>query len=175
MGFAFINFVDPVYILDFYLEFHCMKWSETIANCNSTKYVEIVYANMQGIDEIKRELKDKNIMKKNDNNIKPIIFEDVRATQADIDEVLTKYTENTQFIENYTQRLNQFKELEEQIKEQKKQNKAAEKKIKKQKTEKKEEEKQPQKDKLSIKPPIIDHDSGPQPQSNEPKSGGLKL
>ena len=70
VGFAFINFTDALFILDFYLKFHCMKWSDVIKNCNSTKYVEIVYANMQGIDEIKKELLDKNIMKKNDNNIK---------------------------------------------------------------------------------------------------------
>jgi hypothetical protein len=32
---------------------------------------------MQGLDKIKKELKDKNIMKKNDNQIKPIIIDDI--------------------------------------------------------------------------------------------------
>ena len=102
VGFAFLNFTDALYILDFYLEFHCMKWSEVIANCNSTKYVEIVYANMQGIDEIRKELKDKNIMKKNDNNIKPILFDEMPVNQIDLHEVVIRYTENKEFIEKYT-------------------------------------------------------------------------
>ena len=32
---------------------------------------------MQGIEDIKKELVDKNIMKKNDKNIKPIIIENL--------------------------------------------------------------------------------------------------
>mmetsp|Transcript_4593 Transcript_4593/g.6984 ORF Transcript_4593/g.6984 Transcript_4593/m.6984 type:complete len:134 (+) Transcript_4593:3489-3890(+) len=105
VGFAFINFVDPWYILDFYLEFHCMKWSEAIPNCNSTKYVEIVYANMQGIDEIKKELLDKNIMKKNDSHIKPIILDDIVVDPQDIDDIVIRYTNNEKFITEYTDRL----------------------------------------------------------------------
>lgn len=77
VGFAFINFVDPLFILDFYLEFNCMRWSDVMPFCNSNKMGEIVYANMQGLDEIKKELLNKNIMKKNDNNIKPIILDHV--------------------------------------------------------------------------------------------------
>ena len=37
VGFAFINMTHPLFILDFYLEFNQMKWSEVIENCNSTK------------------------------------------------------------------------------------------------------------------------------------------
>lgn len=77
VGFAFINFVDHLFILDFFLEFQCLKWSETLPNCNSNKHIDIVYANMQGIDDIKKELLNKNIMKKNDSSIKPIIIDDL--------------------------------------------------------------------------------------------------
>ena len=38
IGFAFINFIHAVYILDFYLEFNCVKWSDYLQNCNSEKY-----------------------------------------------------------------------------------------------------------------------------------------
>ena len=46
MGFAFINMVSPIYILDFYLDFNCCQWKNKVENCNSQKYCEIVYANM---------------------------------------------------------------------------------------------------------------------------------
>ena len=75
VGFAFINMLHPLFILDFYLEFNAMKWNETVPLCNSQKHCEVVYANMQGLAEIKRELQDKNIMKKHDANIKPIIHD----------------------------------------------------------------------------------------------------
>ena len=75
VGFAFINMLHPLYILDFYLDFNFMKWSDVVPYCNSNKNAEILYANMQGIDEIKKELRDKNIMKKNDCNIKPLIID----------------------------------------------------------------------------------------------------
>ena len=66
VGFAFINLLHPAYIIEFFLEFHCIKWSEYIQNCNSTKYCEISYSNVQGIHEIKAELEDKYAMKKED-------------------------------------------------------------------------------------------------------------
>jgi len=71
VGYAFINFLSPVFILDFYLEFHSIKWSEVLPKCKSTKYCEITYANMQGINEIKNEYSDKNVMKKTDKDVKP--------------------------------------------------------------------------------------------------------
>lgn len=52
--------------------------------CNSNKMGEIVYANMQGLDEIKKELLNKNIMKKNDNNIKPIILDHMSINPYEI-------------------------------------------------------------------------------------------
>lgn len=91
VGFAFINMLHPLYILDFFLEFNQIRWSEHVQQCNSTKLGEIVYANMQGIDEIKKELLDKNIMKKNDNNIKPIIFENMQTNTDWLDEIDYRY------------------------------------------------------------------------------------
>ena len=64
VGFAFINLIHPAYIIEFYLDFNCIKWSEYIENCNSTKYCEISYSNVQGIQEIKMELEDKYAMRK---------------------------------------------------------------------------------------------------------------
>ena len=33
-----------IYILDFFLEFNGIKWSEKVEKCNSNKYCEITYA-----------------------------------------------------------------------------------------------------------------------------------
>ena len=74
MGFAFINLTHWAYIIDFYLEFNCIKWSEYI-QCNSQKYCEISYSNVQGIEEIKLELEDKYAMKKTDENVRPLFYE----------------------------------------------------------------------------------------------------
>ena len=71
VGFAFVNLTHPLLILDFFLEFHCMKWSEHVEKCQSNKYCEITYANVQGIEEIKDELRDKNVMKKVDEDARP--------------------------------------------------------------------------------------------------------
>ena len=46
MGFAFINVLHPIYIIDFFIEYHCCKWSTKIEKCNSNKYCEITYANV---------------------------------------------------------------------------------------------------------------------------------
>ena len=92
VGFAFINMIHPLYILDFYLEFNAMRWNEKIADCNSQKYCEIMYANMQGLTEIKRELADKNIMKKNDANIKPIMIENIILDENELLEIKHRCT-----------------------------------------------------------------------------------
>ena len=42
---------------------------------------------MQGLTEIKKELNDKNIMKKNDSNIKPIMIENLGVNENDLVEI----------------------------------------------------------------------------------------
>jgi len=75
VGFAFINMVHPMLILEFYLEFNCIKWSDRIENCNSNKLCAITYANVQGLQAIKDELSDKTIMKREEEEVKPLFFE----------------------------------------------------------------------------------------------------
>ena len=122
VGFAFINFVSHVYILDFFLEFQCLKWSETLPNCNSNKHVDIVYANMQGIDEIKKELLNKNIMKKNDSTIKPIINDHMEPDEKIIKEIKERYFYNERFIHYYQQRLIHFSQVKAKLQAIKQQN-----------------------------------------------------
>jgi RNA recognition motif-containing protein len=46
VGFAFINFIHPVFIIEFYKKFHGILWKDRIANCNSNKQCDITYANV---------------------------------------------------------------------------------------------------------------------------------
>jgi len=46
VGFAFINMTHSLYIMDFFLEFNCFKWSDAMPECYSKKHSQIVYANM---------------------------------------------------------------------------------------------------------------------------------
>lgn len=105
VGFAFINFIHPLYILDFFLEYNCIKWSEKIEKCNSTKYCQITYANVQGIEEITNELSDKNVMKKTEDNMKPQFFENLHVDQDDLIEIEHKFKDNTEHINFYVNKL----------------------------------------------------------------------
>lgn len=46
VGYAFINFLHPLFILDFFKEFHRRKWSRF----NSQKICDIKYGRLQGIE-----------------------------------------------------------------------------------------------------------------------------
>lgn len=59
IGYAFINFVDPRYIRDFYLAFHGSKWRDF----NSDKVCEITYARIQGLAACTEHFKNSSLMK----------------------------------------------------------------------------------------------------------------
>ena len=98
VGFAFINMVHPMYIIDFFLKFNGIKWCETIPKCKSTKLCEITYANVQGLKEIKLELQDKKAMKKQDLCNKPVFLEDLKVDSELLNIISYKYTRDPQSI-----------------------------------------------------------------------------
>jgi RNA recognition motif-containing protein len=50
LGYAFINFIHPFYIIDFYLQFECFNWSMAlgIQKCKSSKICNVIFAKIQG-------------------------------------------------------------------------------------------------------------------------------
>jgi RNA recognition motif 2 len=64
VGYAFINFVHPIFILDFFLEFQSIEWHRFTTDCKSTKISKLAFANIQGKEELIKHHFDKNIMKK---------------------------------------------------------------------------------------------------------------
>lgn len=119
--------MHPIFILDFYLEFNCIKWSEKIEKCNSNKYCQITYANVQGIEDIKAELSDKNIMKKTEGNVRPQFFEIglTNALQEKADQIRNKYLTDEAAIQLYTSKIEEFAEIHKKIARQKELDKKA--------------------------------------------------
>ena len=63
-GYAYINFAHPVFILDFYLQFHGFQWRQFYKDCFSSKRCLVCYANVQGREANIDTIICKNIMKK---------------------------------------------------------------------------------------------------------------
>ena len=58
MGYAFVNFVHHLFILDFHKDFHGRKWHMF----NSKKRCDIKYARLQGLEELKKHLQSSCVM-----------------------------------------------------------------------------------------------------------------
>lgn len=62
------------------------------------------------MEQIKKGLKDKNVMKKNDYKIKPIIIENLLVNPQDLLEIKFRYRENFNFISYYQNKLQFYDE-----------------------------------------------------------------
>jgi len=69
VGYAFINFVEPKYIKDFYHEFNGKKWEKF----NSEKICEIKYARIQGQEALIQHFQYSSVMNQQDKKLKPYI------------------------------------------------------------------------------------------------------
>jgi len=58
MGYAFVNFLHPLYILDFYKEFHRRRWTKF----NSPKICEIYYGRIDNLDDLKKHFKSSSVI-----------------------------------------------------------------------------------------------------------------
>ena len=67
VGYAFINFVDPIFILPFYEDLNAKSWERF----NSEKICEITYGRIQG----KRSLVDNFSYSAETRKIKPLILD----------------------------------------------------------------------------------------------------
>lgn len=83
--------------------------------CYSKKHSQVIYANLQGFESIKKELRDKNIMKKNDRSIKPIVIENLEVNYKQIVEIKERFTNNPEFKVNLKEKLQFFDKLTSEI------------------------------------------------------------
>lgn len=69
VGYAFINFTKPQYIICFYEEFHGRKWGKF----NSEKVCEITYARIQGKQQLINHFQNSSLMNE-DPKCRPVVF-----------------------------------------------------------------------------------------------------
>ncbi|CAD8061435.1 unnamed protein product [Paramecium primaurelia] len=69
MGYAFINFVHPYYIIQFYKDFHDNGWP----HFNSEKICELRYARIQGRQALVQHFQFSSVMNQKDKKLKPVI------------------------------------------------------------------------------------------------------
>ncbi len=70
LGFAFINFVDPLHILDFYESFRGKRWRRF----KSEKICELAYAKFQGKAELENHFLNGSVIKLDSEEKKPVIL-----------------------------------------------------------------------------------------------------
>jgi len=71
VGYAFINFIRPEYIVPFYEQFHAHKWGKF----NSEKVCEISYARIQGKNAMVTHFQNSSLMNE-DPKCRPVLFND---------------------------------------------------------------------------------------------------
>ena len=69
VGYAFINFIDPVEIINFYHEFNGHKWR----NFNSEKVCKLTFARIQGKQAMIARFQNSSLLEK-DDAYKPLLF-----------------------------------------------------------------------------------------------------
>ncbi|EAS03106.1 RNA recognition motif 3 in plant Mei2-like protein (macronuclear) [Tetrahymena thermophila SB210] len=70
VGYAFINFIKPEYIKDFYLEFNGKKWKKF----NSDKICSLKYATIQGIPQLQEHFQNSSVMNQREKKFKPVFL-----------------------------------------------------------------------------------------------------
>lgn len=106
-GYAYINFTHPIFLLDFYLEFQGLRWNQHFRNCNSQKTCVLHYANIQGKEANMAMLANKNIMKKIEDNVRPILkqrspptIQQIEKIKAEFNDRLAKNPEFVRYVSN---------------------------------------------------------------------------
>ena len=93
VGYAFINFVDPIFILPFYEDLNAKSWERF----NSEKICEITYGRIQG----KRSLVDNFSYSAETRKIKPLILDVPEYSQAYIERLRKSLCLNEYFCGVY--------------------------------------------------------------------------
>lgn len=63
MGYAFINFINPLFILEFYKQFNRKRW---VVKYNSQKQTELKYGKIQGLVNLTEHFRASSVMKQVD-------------------------------------------------------------------------------------------------------------
>ena len=81
MGYAFINFIDSVYIFDFFQRFNDQKWEKF----NSDKICKITYGRIQGKKALENNFSNMSTSGDRGIKVRPLIMD---IEQPSLDQVL---------------------------------------------------------------------------------------
>lgn len=70
VGYAFINFISPIYILRFYEEFNAKRW----VKFNSEKICQLTFARIQGQKNLISHFHASSVMSQEDKKVRPLIL-----------------------------------------------------------------------------------------------------
>ena len=79
LGYAFINFINPLHIIYFYKTFKSRKW----LHYNSYKECDLTFARFQGRNELISNI-EKKFEKNSENKKKPLIFQIKNPPKIDL-------------------------------------------------------------------------------------------
>eukprot|EP00831_Metopus_contortus_P017228 TRINITY_DN17263_c0_g2_i1.p1 TRINITY_DN17263_c0_g2~~TRINITY_DN17263_c0_g2_i1.p1 ORF type:complete len:193 (-),score=45.92 TRINITY_DN17263_c0_g2_i1:35-613(-) len=79
MGYAFINFVNPLYILPFYEEYSGKRWEKF----NSEKICQLTYGRIQGKPALEQHFHSSSVMKEN-VKVRPLLFDIPKPSDAEL-------------------------------------------------------------------------------------------
>ena len=82
VGYAFINFINPVYILKFYEEFNGQHWEKF----KSEKICQLAYARIQGHQALLMHFRSYNNMFQQNVKVRPLIFPERRVDPVELAE-----------------------------------------------------------------------------------------
>ena len=89
MGYAFINFSHPTFIIEFYYEYNKKPWRN---RCNSNKICELRYAKFQGRDMLGEHFKGSQVNKHPDKTKRPIMLPTMEPDEEVINGIISKYS-----------------------------------------------------------------------------------
>ena len=87
------------------MQFQSIEWQKYFTHdCKSSKICKLAFANIQGKDELIKHHFDKNIMKKTEDYIKPVVLDAPEVTEREINDIKERYL-NDKDLEKKLQKL----------------------------------------------------------------------
>ena len=88
--YAFINFIDPLIVLDFYEKFNDLEWNKQFERCQSEKRCQLRYAEFQGLESIEKHYNGKKVSLK-ETTFKPLRLNAKPLSLADRESILAEF------------------------------------------------------------------------------------
>lgn len=92
VGYAFINFIDPIFILKFFEDLNDKKWEKF----NSEKICQLTYGRIQGKNNLVEHFSQSSVMSHHDKKVKPLMLNVAYPSQSYLKEYKKNLLEELQ-------------------------------------------------------------------------------